>query len=511
MSLLALGRIHYEQGEFEEAADYYGRIGGDSDYLDEKLFEIIWAFIKQSEFQDALRGIDIFLLAFPEHKYTSQLQLLQGHLFLQEREFISAVSSYEQVISDYTPIKDQFGGLARSGQEGREYFKVVLGQTGARSSTQGLPSYALAMITDDEDLTKALTIYRELAEQENNVEASEKIIEELTAVLDASSGIGGFGQVRYDIGLNHGLTDQNRWLLLELEEEWLLQNTSGGVKRTIEALSERRSELMLAASKADQIVDNARGRLKAFEAEAQKIRAETTIALSQLRQQQNELKDLKRKLSTLGPDDATRGDVESEMQMVESEMQSTQKRLESIKLEMSRDDVIGVVDKAELERDDLIASGVLELRREYNKYRSQSSGDVATIRTVDDLFKILDGCSESLRDSMKRLRNMEQDELGRIRARFEHEVREVASQRSELGRTLSKAEVVSVNLTRAGFRRLEDFFGDSVMRADMGLVDVAWSKKMDIADEKKRVSRDKAELLDDLGRRFDLIKQKLRQ
>jgi hypothetical protein len=112
---------------------------------------------------------------------------------------------------------------------------------------------------------------------------------------------------------------------------------------------------------------------------------------------------------------------------------------------------------------------------------------------------------------MKRLLNMEQDELGRIRARFEHEVREVASQRSELGRTLSKAEVVSVNLTRAGFRRLEDFFGDSVMRADMGLVDVAWSKKMDIADEKRRVSKDKAELLDDLGRRFDLIKQKLRQ
>jgi TolA-binding protein len=511
LSLLALGRIHYEVADFEQAADYYGRIGGDSQYLDEKLFEIIWAFIKQGEFKDALRGVDIFLLAFPEHKYTSELQLLQGHLYLQEREFISAVSSYEQVVSDYTPIMNQFGGLARSGEEGREYFKVVLGRTGARSSTQGLPGYALAMITDDEELTKALTIYRELALQESSVEESEKIIEELTAVMDASSGIGGFGQVRYDIGLNLGITDQNRWLLLEAEEAWLTQNTSGEAKRGVEALSEVRADLMLVANKAGALVENAEGRLKAYEAEARRVRAETTIALAQIRQQQVELKDLKRQLQDLGPGDPRRQEVESEMRLVENDMSSAQKRLQSIKLEMSRDEVIGVVEKAEHDKDALVAAAVKKLREQYRAARNKASGNLGEIGRVDELFDTLETCRAKLRTSMKRLRTMEQAELGRIRARFEHEEQEVASQRSELARTLLKAEKVSVSLTRAGFRRLEEFFGDSVMRADMGLVDVAWAKKMDIADEKRRVAKDKSVLLNDLSRRFDLIKQKLRQ
>jgi tetratricopeptide (TPR) repeat protein len=511
LSLLALGRIHYESGEFEQAAEFYGRIGGDSEYLDEKLFEIIWAFIKQGEFQDALRGVDIFLLAFPEHQYTSQLQLLQGHLYLQEREFISAVSSYEQVVSDYTPIMQQFGGLARSGEEGREYFKVVLGQTGARSSTEGLPGYALAMITEDDDLTKALTIYRELALQERSVEESEQIIEELTAVMDASSGIGGFGQVSYDISLNLGITEQNRWLLLEAEEMWLSQNSTGSAKRAVEDLGERRAELMMEANKAEALVENAENRLTAYEAEAQRVRVETTAALSELRQQQVELKSLKRQLQELGANDPKRSEIEAQMRLVEEDMLSAQKRLETIKLDMSRDDVIRVVEKAETDKDSMVSEGVAKLRVDYLAARRNASGEASDLKRIDKLFDDLQQCNLELRESMKRLRAMEQAELGRIRARFEHEEQEVASQRSELARTLRKAEKVSVSLTRAGFRRLEDFFGNSVMRADMGLVDVAWAKKMDIADEKRRVSKDKSELLNDLSRRFDLIKQKLRQ
>lgn len=511
LSLLALGRLHYEAGDFEQATEFYGRIGGDSEYLDEKLFEIIWAFIKQGEFRDALRGVDIFLLAFPEHKYTSQLQLLQGHLYLQERKFISAVSSYEQVVTDYTPIMQQFGGLARSGEEGREYFKVVLGQTGARSNTQGLPGYALAMITEDDDLTKALTIYRELALQERSVEESEQIIEELAAVMDASSGIGGFGQVSYDISLNLGITEQNRWLLLAAEEEWLSQNSSGSAKRAVEDMGEVRAELMMRANKAEAIVANAENRLTAYEAEAQSVRSQTTMALAELRQLQVDLKALKRQLQELGPSDTTRSEVEGQMRTVEEDMLSAQKRLESIKLEVSREDVIRVVEKAETDKDSLVSDGITKLRDEYRRARRNASGNMDEIARIDKLFGKLEKCNSQLRESMKRLRAMEQAELGRIRARFEHEEQEVASQRSEFARTLVKAEKVSVSLTRAGFRRLEDFFGDSVMRADMGLVDVAWAKKMDIADEKRRVSKDKSELLNDLSRRFDLIKQKLRQ
>ena len=95
-----------ELGEFEKAAAHYDRIEGDSFYQADKLYEQVWAIIKQKNeireqrledgdelseddrirldmrerdlVQQALRGVEIFRLAYPEHEYTAQLKLLSG-------------------------------------------------------------------------------------------------------------------------------------------------------------------------------------------------------------------------------------------------------------------------------------------------------------------------------------------------------------------------------------------------------------------------------------------------
>jgi hypothetical protein len=64
-------------------------------------------------------------------------------------------------------------------------------------------------------------------------------------------------------------------------------------------------------------------------------------------------------------------------------------------------------------------------------------------------------------------------------------------------------------LTKDGFGRLEDFFAESVLKADMGIVDVFWSQKLEVSDEIVRVKEEKSELLSELERRFSLIRQKL--
>jgi hypothetical protein len=101
--------------------------------------------------------------------------------------------------------------------------------------------------------------------------------------------------------------------------------------------------------------------------------------------------------------------------------------------------------------------------------------------------------------------------VARIRARFEHEVKEVAQQRVEYELTLDETEGVSSDLTRRGFGRLEDFFADSILRADMGIVDVYWARTLDIVDQRTRVAEEKARLLTDLDMRFDIIRQKMGQ
>ena len=95
------------------------------------------------------------------------------------------------------------------------------------------------------------------------------------------------------------------------------------------------------------------------------------------------------------------------------------------------------------------------------------------------------------------------------RKRFEREVDEVARQRTDYEVTLQTARVVSLQLTRGGFGRLEDFFANSILNADMGVVDVYWAQKLEVADELQRVREEKDDLVADLERRFKLIREKM--
>jgi len=175
LSLLALGRIYMDLGLYEEASSFYGRISSDSDYLADKLYEEVWTFIKQKEelrelraakgdeatkdevatfksrekdlVQRSLRGIDIFLLAFPEHEYSAKLKLLQGHLHIQAVQYDSAMRCYENVVTEYAPVRERFGELSRSDEKPKEYLQEFIDGGGqVKASGDQLPPYALSMV-----------------------------------------------------------------------------------------------------------------------------------------------------------------------------------------------------------------------------------------------------------------------------------------------------------------------------------------------------------------------------
>jgi hypothetical protein len=102
-----------------------------------------------------------------------------------------------------------------------------------------------------------------------------------------------------------------------------------------------------------------------------------------------------------------------------------------------------------------------------------------------------------------------ESELGEVRVRLEEEIVAVAAERTDYERTLDEARTVALALTREGFGRLEDFFADAVLNADMGVVDVFWAQKLEVSDELTRVREEKDALLAELDRRFELIREKM--
>lgn len=419
LALLALGRINYELGDFLAAEDAYSQIGGDSQYLADKLYEIVWTYIKQNEYQQALRAVEIFMLAFPEHQYTAQLKLVQGQLHMTEVEYDAALSSYQSVIADYTPIEKRFGELASSDAGASAFFRQIAqvqeGTVATSEVTVELPAYALSMMTADPDLSRALTVYREIERQEKTVSESEAIIAQLQEALGGEGGLGSYTNARDDAAVLHNTVLQQNLELMRVEENWLRDVSPQSARGELDRLRNQRTALLDAVMKPDSL--------------------HGTDMWPQVR----------------------------------------------------------------------------DLRTAYRSARG--SADAANAERVsariDGLYTSLDAADARLRKVLGSLASSESGEIVRIRERFEYEVGEVGKQRADLVNTRTSAEQVASAMTRAGFGRLHAFFSDSVLQADMGIVDVYWQQKLEVADERQQMVERKNELLAELENRFNLIRQEL--
>jgi hypothetical protein len=150
------------------------------------------------------------------------------------------------------------------------------------------------------------------------------------------------------------------------------------------------------------------------------------------------------------------------------------------------------------------SEAVRNLRAEYQTVSPRRSPELARL---DEVHASLDRSQDNLDDAESRLFSSEVEDTTRLRAVFDQEVVNVAAERSDHALRLAEAQEVSVALTKAGFGRLEDLFGQSVLNADMGIVDVFWEKKAESDDRKQELLRSKIDVLDEIDRRFDLIRQ----
>ena len=85
----------------------------------------------------------------------------------------------------------------------------------------------------------------------------------------------------------------------------------------------------------------------------------------------------------------------------------------------------------------------------------------------------------------------------------------VEASRSEVDGLNSEAVDLSSEVTRQGFANLQDVFGDQIMRADMGIVDVYWNEKNVVSDEIKELQATQKAREEALRARFDRLEQAL--
>lgn len=267
LSLLAGGRICLEQKKFDEAASRYAKIGGDSQYLADKLYEETWTFISHKEDirkkvrddttlteeqradlteqerqlrEAAQRGVDIFLLAFPEHPYTPQLKLLAGHLQEHAKDWDGALETYERVIAEYRPVRERFELLASDSAAASRYVEPLLDYQKNGYGETDLPPYTLAMLAQDPNLRTAADVKVTLEQQRDDVATSEQLIEQINTAFARPEG---FDLHKRRIAEVNGVSDNTMLLQLDLLDTEERLGAGAVRKPDLDALSKRRVKL----------------------------------------------------------------------------------------------------------------------------------------------------------------------------------------------------------------------------------------------------------------------------
>ncbi len=280
---LAYGRVQYELGNYSEATDAYLEVGRDSRYFADQLYELVWTFIKQGEtssvrddqlsaYEEAIRAVEIFLLAFPEHRYAAQLKVVRGHLHMKQERYENANAAYERVVTEYSPIRDLVAAVAVSREQPRLFFERLAEEDAlARLDREGLPPFAAEMLYNREDLGSIVEMRRELDVQRRELGESAEIAEELDAAFAAGiSSLGAF-QNAYET-LKWMRVDQTVLMsdLLALEEDYLLANTTGSTQTHVRAIQQERMLVTDVASEdqREDLADSERQQVQADQVRA---------------------------------------------------------------------------------------------------------------------------------------------------------------------------------------------------------------------------------------------------
>ncbi|MCB9671749.1 MAG: tetratricopeptide repeat protein [Alphaproteobacteria bacterium] len=525
LALLALARLAYERSDFEKAGEYYQVISGDSPYLADVLREQVWSFIKQNRYDEALRAAELFLLAFPEHRYAGELRVVQGHLYMgcgqqpdrcpqpdlpigEGDAYERALTTYEKIVEDYEPVRDRFSDLASSKDEPGVYFQKVFAAHAPDDS--GLPPFAVAMMRGDEELDHALRVYERIEEQRTDLFESELMVAELEAILSGPTAVGGFEASRYMAIVNQARAIREQVELLEIEKAWLAEQDVSGLERfdttmaSIQSMSKDAEERIRSQRELQTGRDDA----------ASSVSSQITEVERMIEEGHDEIDKLRRRLAAPNIlDEAGRRDVERELSDVETILRDSRTRLTELRVRLSQLRMPTVEDAPRRakpgEVDKELTQAIGSLRQSYQSVRPGQTAEIA--KRFDAVHERLRTAQELYSRVLDRIETLAESEIARVRERFAAEAVEVRAQRAEIDDATLEAEKLAVSLTRSGFARMEDFFADSVLKAEMGIIDVYWARKLEIADQRERIQDERNMLVAELERRFAIIRQKMEQ
>ncbi len=514
---LAIARLHYQRGEVPEAIGYYSTIQSDSSFYADALYELIWAnvesaaqetveFERARRYDEALRAVEIFTLAFPDDVRDPALRLLSAHIRVKKEQFEEAIERYGDAATHFRELKDVIEAIVNSGADSMVYFnQLVDDERFIAEADLTVPAAARRKAQQDKKVSEAVRIAGDLYREQGDIEEADDLLDLLEGALEESASkdlLQTYRLHRQQVSSTEAAGVLLRSRLVEIEVAWLRENLPAGARESLAAMDVQIAGAGSAAKDLSETRQEALERLDILDLQARAVTSRiyhVEIVVQELKERLTAIEEYLVDARARGErsreeEKEARAVIDEERRFLAGVDRSTRelRKRVSPRVLTSR-----LATMANADQGDKRAEALMQLDRAEQQVRElrRNAGGSEFTAKLDALrgrLVTLASQSATLRENLDAA---EADEIEAIKREVQFQRRVVTDLGVEGDAISGDNTRVSGRIGRQAFKDVAYFYEDMLTRADMGVADVYWYRKETLSKEKLSLARERTKRL----------------
>ncbi len=504
LAYLAKGRLLHDMGRETEALDAFQFIEHTSPRFDDALFEICWTYLQLAEKQkdekernrwylEAFRTLEILEVSTPDSTFVPRALLLKGHILEKMGKFEKAVAVFEKISDDYASVKQELDELVSEHDDPVQYFNEVAGRNlDSFDLSTYLPPVAVRWMSRQDEMASALGVMKDLDKGRRFVAEARGLLKKLDTLLSNNKDRINLFPILVE-GAKRVIEVENAKVIVDrnlsrLEERIVMEYVSADERTKLEQARKAREKL---ERKLDGLATSA----KATATREERVRKRIEVLEQAVYQSGIGLKGMKAQLAAMeqwirqhekelvGREEAIR-DFREEIRRGWAMANQLQAELDSLRNELD-------TEKARAGLNYEAQSHEEKLRREYTDAlkkervlaeqihdRLGAKGS-AQIDRINSLRVRSDKLRLEVNRIKKEIDSRVDKEAKRLASQAEQERQNLDDYEAELNRLSKESENLAGEVAFSALDEVREKFYRLVLDADVGVLDVAWSRKME--------------------------------
>ena len=487
LARLALGRLFYERGEFDNAREAYTSIARESKYFEEAMNELAWTAIKAKDYKGAYRALDLMLLQNPDSPQAPELRLLMGNLHVRMANFALANDAFLQALEEFRPIHLQLKETQTRAAADAHYFENLIGKGMEKfDMSVFVPPRAVKWVKAEADVARVLALTEDVGDLQRGINESRDTLNRLELAVNGQLQVGIFPDLAQARTSSSEVLNQ----LVSMRERFVGQMRSliwdklmPEEKARLEQVGKERAALEAELKDLPQSAEKLKGREKQARGALQQLDARASEFNVEIQGMDAELVAIEqyfirsRSSQKIRPEDLSQP-VDGLRQVI-AELREANERVRSEIAEAAREATVAAATGDSDRNAIALLIGVMKRERDvFQGVRIRlSPSDQASFDAIANILARADGVQARLAEVDSRVDAAAQGRLTELKRKLTDEKSELEAAKTKLTGILIESQSLGGGLAYAMLSKIADRFYDLVVQSDVGLVDVAWGLK----------------------------------